>query len=312
VERDQTLDGDVAFLALSGYEADSTRLERAIGYFQDRGHRVVVAPDPGKRTLRFAATEAERLAAFRSVVSNPDLSLVLGLRGGYGLTRLLPHLDFEALSTQIKESGTRWVGHSDWTVLVLGLLARTGGVSFAGPMAAPDFGALSPDGFMEEHFWSAMARDSVDLEWQTEAAPAEAEGILWGGNLSILCSLIGTPFLPRIRGGILFLEDVNEHPYRIERMLLQLLQAGVLSSQKAVVFGEFTGYRAADYDQGFDLGAVFEFVASSCAVPFVGGLPFGHVSRKVTLPVGAWARLSASGASASLHCMHRLPTRAKA
>lgn len=301
MERHQALEGDVAFLALSGYEADSARLERAIGYFQDLGHRVFVLPDPSRRMQRFAASEAERLDAFCRIVAKRDLGLVLGLRGGYGLTRLLPHLDFHALFAQIQESGTRWVGHSDWTVLELALLARTGGVSFAGPMAAPDFGAASPDGFMQEHFWRAMRNQPLEFEWHTESPPIQAEGLLWGGNLSILCTLIGTPYLPRIDGGILFLEDVNEHPYRIERMLLQLAQTGVLSTQKAIVLGEFTGYRNTDYDQGFDLDAVFSHLAASCAVPFVQGLPFGHVNRKLTLPVGRRARLQVSGTIASLN-----------
>lgn len=300
MERNQALEGDVALLALSGYEADSARLERAIGYFQDLGHRVLVLPDPGRHTQRFAASEAERLDAFCKIAAKRDLGLVLGLRGGYGLTRLLPHLDFHALFAQIQESGTRWVGHSDWTVLELGLLATTGGVSFAGPMAAPDFGVASPDGFMQEHFWQAMRGEPLEFEWQTTSPPIEVEGVLWGGNLSILCTLIGTPFLPRIDGGILFLEDINEHPYRIERMLLQLAQTGILATQKAIVLGEFTGFRKTDYDQGFDLDAVFSFLAKACAVPLVQGLPFGHVHRKLTLPVGRRARLHVSGTTVSL------------
>ena len=116
----------------------------------------------------------------------------------------------------------------------------------------------------------------------------------------MLCTLIGTPFLARIEAGILFLEDVNEHPYRVERMLLQLAQSGILSSQKAVVLGEFTGFRDTEYDQGFDLESVFSYLAASCAVPFVPGLPFGHVNRKLTLPVGRPARLQTSGTTASL------------
>ena len=123
------------------------------------------------------------------------------------------------------------------------------------------------------------------------AEPLQVSGTLWGGNLAMLASLAGTPWMPQIQGGILFLEDVNEHPYRVERSLLQLHQAGVLDAQKAVLLGDFSGYRLSDYDNGYDFESMLSFIRSQVTVPLLQGLQFGHVRDKLTLPVGAMASL---------------------
>jgi len=117
-----------------------------------------------------------------------------------------------------------------------------------------------------------------------------------------LCSLVGTPYLPRVKGGILFLEDVAEHPYRVERMLTQLLYAGILARQKAVVLGSFTGYKLVPgYDRGFDMPAVVGWLRSQLKVPVLTGLPFGHVPTKVLLPVGHQVRLMTEGRDALIY-----------
>jgi muramoyltetrapeptide carboxypeptidase len=109
---------------------------------------------------------------------------------------------------------------------------------------------------------------------------------LWGSNLSVLSALVGTPYLPTITGGILFIEDVNEHPYRVERMLTQLLHAGVLARQKAIVFGQFSNYRLVPHDKGFKLASVVDWLRSQVKARVLTGLPFGHVPTKVLLPFG--------------------------
>jgi muramoyltetrapeptide carboxypeptidase len=114
----------------------------------------------------------------------------------------------------------------------------------------------------------------------------DCRGILWGGNLAMLTSLVGTPYMPKVRGGILFLEDVAEHPYRIERMLIQLYQAGILGRQKAIVLGRFSDYKLAPHDKGYDLHEVVAWLRRTVKVPVVTGLPYGHVATKATLPIG--------------------------
>ena len=130
---------------------------------------------------------------------------------------------------------------------------------------------------------------------------------LWGGNLAMVCALVGTPFLPRVRGGILFLEDVNEPAYRIERMLYQLLQAGVLGRQRAIVLGEFTPIPVQPTDHGFGIAQVVAQLRGALDVPLLTGLPFGHVPRKLTLPVGAKALLTMRGGETQLQ-FHGHPT----
>ena len=123
----------------------------------------------------------------------------------------------------------------------------------------------------------------------------ELRGRLWGGNLSVLLSLLGTPHWPRVKGGVLFIEDVGEHPYRIERMLLQLQQAGVLQAQKAVLLGAFTAWRKSPLDRGYGMKSAVAHLRSVCTVPVITGLPFGHVPTKVSLPVGARVQLVVQG-----------------
>ena len=290
--RTDGLVGHIGIIAPGGYDADPERLKRATAYFERRGYRVVIAPESSARQLRFSDSDAARAAAIARVVADPVIDLVLALRGSYGLTRLLPNLDFDAIAASIRQRGKRFVGHSDFTAFHLGLFARTGAISFAGPMASYDFGGESVDAFTEKHFWQAMDGSHDRVEFPTAHADLTTGGTLWGGNLAMIASLIGTPWMPRVADGILFVEDTNEHPYRIERTLLQLLHAGILDKQRAVLCGDFSNYRLADFDNGYDLKVALAYVRSVSRVPIVTGLPFGHCESKLTLPVGGNAELA--------------------
>ncbi len=205
------------------------------------------------------------------------------------------------LLARAAERGTRWVGHSDITALQLGLLAHTGATSWQGPMACDDFGRSDDAGGTDEVtvgcFTEAMSGELEAVGFRTEAGfdGLDVRGKLWGGNLTMLLSLLGTPHWPKVKGGVLFLEDVNEHPYRVERMLLQLHQAGVLAQQKAVLLGDFSGWRKSPLDRGYTLKTAVAQLRSVCATPILTGLPFGHVPTKLTLPVGARVQLLVQG-----------------
>ena len=123
----------------------------------------------------------------------------------------------------------------------------------------------------------------------------DRRGMLWGGNLAMLCSLLGTRHWPEVKGGILFLEDVGEHPYRVERRLLQLHQAGVLGRQKAVLLGAFSGWKPSPLDRGYSMKSVLAHMRGVTKTPLLTGLPFGHVQPKVSLPLGAKVRLLVDG-----------------
>jgi muramoyltetrapeptide carboxypeptidase len=187
----------------------------------------------------------------------------------------------------VADSGKVFVGHSDFTLFNLALLAQTGAESFTGPMALYDFGGPRLDDLTADLFGEAMRGELEVLGFETpDADPVDARGVLWGGNLAMVASLVGTPYLPRIRNGILVLEDISEHPFRVERMLTQLLHAGILARQKAIVLGRFTDYRLAAHDNGYDMPSVVAWLRANVKVPVVTGLPYGHVKVKATLPVG--------------------------
>jgi muramoyltetrapeptide carboxypeptidase len=167
---------------------------------------------------------------------------------------------------------------------------------------------------MVEQFFATLGQPSHRLSFATAAADMNVNGTLWGGNLAMLVALLGTPYFPDVRGGILFLEDVNEPAYKIERMLLQLLQAGVLARQRAVLLGRFHPVPRSPADHGYTVREALAHLRaqpSLAAVPFVSGLPFGHVPRKATLPVGAPARLEVRDRRAllSFSGYPRLPAR---
>ncbi|NMM37775.1 MAG: muramoyltetrapeptide carboxypeptidase [Glaciimonas sp.] len=278
----------VAIVAPSGYPADDRVLARGIALLQAQGCQVHNYYDPAASYQRFAGTPASCKAQLEAAAANPEVQIIMAVRGGYGLSRLLPMLDL----AQLAASGKLFVGHSDFTVLQMALLAQTGGGSFAGPMLCSDFGREDVSAFTMQHFWDCLHSTSYRITVQAAGNPAvDTEGTLWGGNLAILIHLLGTPYFPQIKNGILFVEDINEHPYRIERMLLQLLHAGVLAQQKAIILGDFSGYRVTDYDRGYDFGAMLAFMRSQLNIPILTGLPFGHVADKLTLPVGAHAEL---------------------
>lgn len=278
----------IAIVALGGYAPDEATYRRAISVLKARGFAVHAYYDPARKHQRFGASDTERVAMLHAAARNPEVSIVLALRGGYGMSRLLSRIDYDLLA----QSGKLFVGHSDFTALQMALLAKTGAASFAGPMVCDDFTREDISDFTLGHFFGCIAAPECVVRGAAPGNPAiEASGMLWGGNLAMLTHLAGTPYLPRIDGGILFVEDVNEHPYRVERMMLQLHHAGVLERQRALLLGDFSAYRLSDYDNGYDFDAMLDWLRAELPIPVLTGLPFGHVRDKVTLAVGSQARL---------------------
>jgi muramoyltetrapeptide carboxypeptidase len=283
----------------SGVTTDAARARRAVVRLRALGFDARLDESALARRQRFAGDDELRLASIHRVAAEAP-SVALAVRGGYGLTRLLDRIEWKRLARAVTR-GTRWVGFSDFTALQLGLLAHTGAPSWAGPTGSADFGGEeAPDDVTAGCFCEAMSGELEAVGFRTEAGfdGLHASGTLWGGNLSMLASLLGTPHFPRLRGGVLFLEDVNEHPYRVERMLLQLLQAGVLGAQKAVLLGHFTDWTPSPLDRGYNFKAMVGHLRAQTRVPILTGLPFGHVPTKVTLPVGARATLAVQGRDA--------------
>jgi muramoyltetrapeptide carboxypeptidase len=283
---------------------DKAAFRRGIQRLRALGHEVEVDADALTSSQRFAGDDATRIAAIsRAASSGADVALIS--RGGYGLTRLLPALPYTQISKAI-DQGMQFVGLSDFTAFQLAVLAKTGAITWQGPALGEDFGSVEPpDEIMQACFDDLLQEQGEGAGWRLSKDQSDLElnilnAKLWGGNLSVLVSMLGTPYFPKIKGGILFLEDVGEHPYRIERMLTQLLHSGVLAQQKAIVLGQFTNYKLVPHDKGFKLSSVVAWLRSQVKVPVLTELPLGHVATKVLLPVGAKADLACQNRDALL------------
>jgi muramoyltetrapeptide carboxypeptidase len=282
----------VAIVAPGGYAPDEAALARGVALLESQGCRVRNYYRPDDKHLRFGGTDQARVAQLHAAASDPDMHIVLALRGGYGLSRLLPAIDWKLLAA----SGKLFVGHSDFTALQMALLAEADAVTFGGPMICDDFTRHDISEFTMRHFWQSMTEPVQTVYGHGNGNPVlDVSGRLWGGNLTMLTHMIGTPWMPEIDGGILFVEDINEHPYRVERMLLQLLHAGVLEQQKALLLGDFSSFKLTDYDNGYDFNAMLAHLRSKLDIPVLTGLPFGHLPDKLTLPVGGRAHLTCDG-----------------
>ena len=280
-------------IAPSGYCIDPHDAQRGVQRLTDAGHQVNNVGVIARRYERFAGTETERLEDLNALARLPSPNtIVLAVRGGNGASRLLADIDWQALVARQQHDPLLICGHSDFTAIQCGLLAQGNVITFSGPMLVANFGADELNAFTEHHFWLALRNKTFTIEWQGEGPTCQTEGTLWGGNLAMLISLIGTPWMPKIENGILVLEDINEHPFRVERMLLQLYHAGILPRQKAIILGSFSGSAPNDYDAGFNLEAVYASLRSRLAIPLITGLDFGHEQRTVTLPLGAHAILN--------------------
>jgi muramoyltetrapeptide carboxypeptidase len=283
---------------------DKAAFKRGIKRLEAQGHEVQVDPDALTSHMRFAGDDETRLKAIaRAAASGANIAMIS--RGGYGLTRLLTQLPYKAIAKSI-DNGTQYVGLSDFTAFQLAVYAKTQRITWQGPALGEDFGLESePDDIMQACFDDLCLEQGEGTGWRM---PVEAlqknvkvnNAVLWGGNLAVLTSMLGTPYFPLVKKGVLFLEDVGEHPYKIERMLTQLLNAGVLQNQKAIVFGQFTSYKLIPHDKGFKLKTVIDRLRNQLKIPVLTGLPFGHVSTKVLLPIGAKVDLATEGRDAFL------------
>lgn len=304
-------------IAPSGASLDSRSPQAGIDWLREQGVIVSNTECTQRVHQRFSGTDAERVAEINALATLPAGTTAMAMRGGYGLHRLLGRIEWQAIQKSVI-AGLQICGHSDFTAFHLGLLAKTSGISLAGPMLNYDFGRIednqvvAPDPLMWTHFKRAVQERSLSAKVNANQ-PLSAlgnntktiTGMLWGGNLTVLTSLIGTPYFPseqQYENGILFLEDVNEHPYRIERMLMQLLESGILAKQSAIMLGGFSAYRLYDNDRGYSLQAAYEAIRSRLpdSIPILTDLPFGHQPNKLTLPVGAIVEVEANNTGYSL------------
>ncbi|MBC3879933.1 LD-carboxypeptidase [Undibacterium sp. LX40W] len=287
----------IAVVPLSGAAIEGTDLALGLRQLQESGFEVFNYYDHAQRYQRFGASDEQRIGLFYEALENPAVHVIMSLRGSYGISRLLPLLDFG----KIAASGKLIVGYSDINALQLALLSKVSVGSLCGPMFCSDFAIPDLRAFTQQHFQLAMGEQRSDVDFVSDI-PQEfsVKGTLWGGNLAMITHLVGTEFLPEIESGILFVEDIAEHPYRVERMMLQLHMAGILQKQEAILFGDFSGYKLAPHDNGYDFSAMIAYLRKTISVPIITGLPFGHCEDKVSLFQGASTEITHMGTQVSL------------
>ena len=281
----------VGIAALSG-PVDPERLAKGVAALEKLGFVPVVADNLGSRCANgfLAGDDAQRLAAFHRLAADPTLAAILFARGGHGLLRVLPGIDWDLLARRPRA----YLGYSDLTPFLLGVVARLGLVAFHGPMVAADL-ARGLQATEEESFLGALAgRYPVTQPLGRALRAGAASGPLLGGCLSLLTALQGTPFAPDLSGSLVFWEDVGEPPYRIDRMLTHLRLSGSLSK----IAGMIVGHISAGEENGVSPGwpALVAEALAGFAWPLAWGQESGHVAPNRTLPLGLGARLSPDAA----------------
>ena len=285
------LPGDTVAVAAPASPVSRAAWQAGLRCLQDRGYKVSGGPEIFEP--RTWGRETDRLYArrFEEIWLDPEVKAVVGVRGGYGSLKILPHLNLPA----IKAAPKKLFGFSDLTNLLWALHRDLGLVTFHGPTVA-HLQVLSPEARESFFRWlAAPGPQAVAYEGLEVLHPGAAAGPLAGGNLTTLCHLVGTPFAPRFAGHLLFLEDHNEALYRLDRMLHHLLLAGVLAGVAGVVLGGFTGCGSRE-----GLAEMMGAALVPLKVPVLMGLPLGHQPDNHTLPLGAWARLDAAAGSLTL------------
>jgi len=287
----------IGVAALSG-PVDPEKLERGLDALRRLGFAPVLAGNLGSRHGFFAGTDAERLDAFHRLAADPDLPAIVFARGGYGLTRLLPAIDWDLLARRPRA----YVGYSDVTPFLLGVIERLGLAAFHGPMVAAELGrGLTPD--EEESFLGALAgrypRAEPFRSCLKNGGPVS--GPLLGGCLSLLVATLGTPFFPDLGGSLLFWEEVNEDPYRVDRMLTHLRLSGNLAGIAGMIVGHLghtEGSGEPSEERAWE--ALVDDSLAGFPWPLAWGLDSGHLRPNHTLPLGLLARLDAGAAQVVL------------
>ncbi|MDO8368650.1 MAG: LD-carboxypeptidase [Saprospiraceae bacterium] len=295
----------VALIAPSSPPA-ALKLEKGIANLTRFGFKILEGKSLRAHNGYLAGTDAERLADLHWAFQHPEIEAVWCIRGGYGAGRLLPDLDFDLIRLNPKPL----IGYSDVTALHIAIHQRTGLVTFHGPVAASDY----PEDTLN-HFKSILMQPAVPYEIAapTKGAefeppeyqpfvitPGQATGALTGGNLALLSALAGTPFAPVFKKKIVFIEDVGEQPYRLDRMLTQLLQATDLAQAAGIALGVFNECQPKPESPSLSLPDALRDRLGGLGIPVVYGIPFGHIDHQATVPYGIPARLDADKMSLTI------------
>ena len=272
----------IGLLSVAGKIEDFSKLKNAARYFENRGFKVKISENSYKKHNYLAGTDEERLNALHNFFLDDDITAIIATRGGFGSLRLIDKIDYEIIARNPKI----FAGHSDITALSLMFFKKAGLITFSAPMAYSDF-SDTPDKFTENAFWEIFEAEENAFQLQNARVfkSGEANGILWGGNLATIASLAGTDFIPD-EDFVLFIEDIAEPAYKIDRMLTQLLNIEKFRKNLAgIVLGDFTGLDCEKYFNDI-------FYGLNLDIPVISGLKIGHEKEKLTLPIGVKCTLN--------------------
>ncbi len=284
---------------------DLSKINKGITYLESLGYRVEVGKNVGQQEGYLAGSDTQRLSDLHDMFKNKNVKAIFTLRGGYGSTRLLDKIDYKLIRSNPKI----FVGHSDINALQMAFLTKCGLVTFSGPMVAVDFqDEISP--FTEELFWRMLTSNKKIGKLQNPRnekffvlTKGKAQGKIVGGNLSLFTSLMGTEFFPQqqIKGAILLLEDINEAPYRIDRMLNQLRLAKVFNMINGVILGDFINcFETNPEKKSFTLNEVIFEYFKKLKVPVIYNVRHGHVKDNITFPFGIKCIINSGNSSIEL------------
>jgi muramoyltetrapeptide carboxypeptidase len=290
----------IGLISPSSHCAYPDKIGQAISYLEKIGYRVKPSRHLNCIDTNPAIADQQKLHDLHEMFSDPAIKAIICLRGGAGASRLLKKINYDIIAANPKIL----VGYSDITALSLAVFAKTGLISFSGPMLATEL--YEPTPYTEEHFWGMLTSPSYALSLQnhpehpiTCIRPGIADGRLIGGNLSVLSSMIGTPYLPSLNDALFFLEDINEPAYRIDRMLSHLDNAGLLAQSKGVLFGQFGNQAENTKEEIFRQENIFRYYSAETRIdcPVMRGLSYGHIKNLMTIPVGGrfTLQISATG-----------------
>lgn len=259
------------------------KLQKAVLNIESLGLRVELGKNSKNQKGFLAGSDEERLADIHHFFSRKDIDGIWCLRGGYGSARILNRLDYKL----IQQNPKVFIGYSDITAMLNAIYQKTKLLTFHGPVATSDFTPYSVD-CLRASLMSSTPHPMMAVSESKEVIfPGKATGPLVGGNLSLIAALCGSDYLPRFKNKIIFLEDIGEKPYRIDRMLTQLLMSTDIADAAGIILGVFEDCEANSNDKSFNLQEVFHNRLSSLEIPTMYGLPFGHIADNTVLPVGA-------------------------
>ncbi|MFI5251863.1 MAG: LD-carboxypeptidase [Bacteroidota bacterium] len=286
--------GDVIGIAApASPPASEDELGKGIRYLESLGYRIELGPHLYHRRGYLAGTDEQRTSDLHKLFENRKVKAIFTVRGGYGALRILPYLNFNIFRRNPKIL----LGYSDITALQLALFSKIGLISFSGPMVSVEM-AEGLKGHAEEQLWDCLTSTrppgeiKIKPRERTIYEKGNASGRVLGGNLTMIAALVGSRFLPREEGHLLLLEEIDEKPYRIDRILAQMKRTKFLNAAGGVVLGKFIGCEPSPGKPSLSLGQIFQDVFQPYEIPVMGHIQYGHVKNPLTIPIGVKARIN--------------------